>query len=138
MRLSSIAVTTAFLITLTPVASASTPAKDACAFANNFAMRSGELPFAGTLDEQIAASMDNVLATSDRFTIDYRFRIGGEKAAHIVTHEGETVREIYYVNHGEHSYQFNLQATPGTYMRQKRNLRTLLRKPFDDLHLLCR
>ena len=137
MHLSRIALLTACAIAVIPGTVGAASNTD-CAFSESFAMRSGELPFAGTLDQQVAASMDNVYATSDRSSINYTYSVGGAPSVKITAYDGtKTIREILYVNKGGHSYQLNLEATPATYARQKKNLRILLRMPFGEQLSLC-
>lgn len=121
---------TALLFALAPSALAAA-APDSCSFSDTFAYRSGALPYGGTLDEQVAASMDNIFATSTQSRIDYMFSIGKHPSVRIIAKDGDkTIREYHYVNKGTSSYQFNISATPETYAKQKQNLRKLLRDPF--------
>lgn len=127
----------AVLIALFPAAPAHATATD-CTFTDSFAMRSGALPYAGTLDEQVAASMENVYATSESFNISYRGTIGGQPSVSITTkHADGSIDKILYVNYDDHSYQFNLSAQKATYAKQRRNLATLLRTPFGRQAILC-
>jgi hypothetical protein len=139
MRLTHTAILASILMAVNILPAAAASKADGCEFSESYAMRSGELPFAGTLDEQVAASMDNIYATSDRFTINNLQRIGGRPGVKIVAHDGgKTVREIYYVNNGNHSYQLTLSAAHADYRKQKQNLRVLLRDPFGEQLHLCK
>lgn len=138
MRITTSFACLAFLLTLSPIAYAVTPAAD-CSFREVFVSRSGQLPFSGTLDEQVAASMENVFSISNWSQISYGFSIGKHPAVRITAKDGtRTIREYYYVNKGTASYQFNLSATPATYAKQKKNLRILMRDPFGEQKFLCK
>lgn len=138
MNTARLLVVTALFLTLTPSGFAAAAA-DSCAFSDSFAYRSGALPYSGTLDEQVAASMDNVFATSTQSRIDYMFSIGKHPSVRIIAKDGDkTIREYHYVNNGTSSYQFNISATPETYAKQKQNLRKLLRNPFGPQLRLCK
>lgn len=101
-------------------------------------MRSGKLPYAGTLDEQVAASVDTIYTFSTQSKISYMYKIGGKPSVRIVAKEDDKrIREYHYVNAGQHSYQFNLSATPAMYSKQKKNLRALLRDPFGKQEIRC-
>ncbi len=137
MRLSSIMLLAVLFTTVIPGVAVAAPTED-CIFSDSFAMRSGQLPFAGTLDQQVAASMDNIFATSDRFIINNTQKIGGLPAVRITTTSDDgAIQKILYVNKGDHSYQLNLSANKATFARQRKNLRLLLRRPFDGQAILC-
>lgn len=107
-----------------------------CTFVESFAARSGEMPYAGSLDGQVAATLENT-PEYDELMIQNDRRVGGMKAARVFIREQQSIREFWYVNRNGKSYQLHLISTPATYRQQQRNLRKLMKQPFAEQQHLC-
>lgn len=132
-----------FIISLFLILTPSVHAEsDSCTFKKNIVMRSGALPYAGTLDEQKEAveinnSKYHQLEKPMRLT---QMKVSGKPAYRFHFHfedSDEIVENILY-NHKGSSYQITLHATNGkSYRRMLKHVRTLLKNPFDDALILC-
>lgn len=112
-------------------------AAEDCSFVESFASRSGEMPYAGSLDGQVAATVENT-PNYDQLIIQNNRRVGDMKAVRVYIRDAQSIREFWYTNYNGKSYQLTLISTPKTYRQQLRNLRKLLQQPFGEQLHLCK
>jgi hypothetical protein len=123
----------AFVMATTNSAIAAT-AND-CAWADAFVSRSGPLPYAGTLSQQLEGIMTNSVGRKMK-TI--KIKVKGEHAYRIrFLDDNEEIVENLIYNHQGKSFQITLVSSRQKYRSQLGYLRKILRHPFDKGAEMC-
>ena len=128
-----------FLIALFLFVPSAHAASETCAFETIFVNRSGQLPYAGTLEQQKDAieqneKNDNGTKRTMRFI---HTRVGGLPAYRFIFQSSEGIVENILYNKAGHSYQLTLVSNRQTYRRALKDVRKLLAHPYDNNATLC-
>ena len=119
------------------ISTAHAAASETCSFVQSSVQRSGPLPYAGTLEQQKEGILESQASSKSSMKFS-RILINGRDAYRFRFIDGDQIVENVLYNKGTSSYQLTLVSTKQEYRKQLRNLRTLMRHPYDENTILCR